>query len=96
MADLTGTDAKLDRIEELEAKLATQIGYKEDYRVSYMDAMDDLHTARVRVEELAEVLQSCKAGWSNLLEIEVLPEGYRATAARLVEDCREVLEKKNG
>tara|TARA_R110000851_G_scaffold56228_4_gene131606 strand:+ start:3102 stop:3383 length:282 start_codon:yes stop_codon:yes gene_type:complete len=86
----------LSLIRSLQDKLDTQVGYKEDYRVSYMGAMDDLHTARKRIKELTEALQSCKAGWLNLIEIDVLPEGYRATAARLAEDCREALEKKNG
>ena len=38
----------LSLIRSLQDKLDTQVGYKEDYRVSYMGAMDDLHTAPVR------------------------------------------------
>jgi len=48
----------LPEITDLQKKLDKQVGYKEDYRVSYMGAMDDLHQAEARFIEQRDSLVS--------------------------------------
>ena len=54
----TGHYCAEQQITDLQKKLDKQVGYKEDYRVSYMGAMDDLHQAEARFIEQRDSLVS--------------------------------------
>jgi len=59
----------LPEIADLQKKLDRQIGYKEDYCVSYMGAMDDWAKAEARIDELEAIYVLKRAECDGVLSM---------------------------